>query len=260
MRILLVALAVALIASGEAHAQVTTQPSGPAANLCAPQQLSFGAAPRTGSISSAGGVGCYRFDGAAGDRVRIRVIATSGSLDPAVTVHPNGVSPCVGMTADNATCTLTATGRHSIAVADAAGTKTGQFAISIQRLNDPVGCGAALSYGTVGTLGLLTATGDSECHRLTVGAGDRVRVQTQAVASGPAPGAELVRPDGWSLCGISSGPLTCTATVGGEYTVLIHSPQPGGYGVSVQRSTTRSDAPRCSPTTVPPRPRSSRPA
>ena len=73
MRILLAALAVALIASlGEAHAQVTTQPSGPAANFCAPQQLSFGGAPRTGSIASAGGVGCYRFDGVAGDRVRIR--------------------------------------------------------------------------------------------------------------------------------------------------------------------------------------------
>ena len=138
------------------------------------------------------------------------------------------------MTVDDATCTLTATGRHSITVADAACTKTGQFAISIQRLNDPVGCGAALSYGTVGTLGLLTATGDSECHRLTVGAGDRVRVQTQAVASGRRRGRSRCDPRQVPVRD-QQRPPTCTATVDGEYTVLIDSPQPGGYGVSAQR-------------------------
>src|SRR5262245_34221607 len=128
MRMLLVALAVALIASGEASAQVTTtQPTGPSAGLCAPQTLSFGAAPSAGTIGSAGAAGCYRFDGAAGDKVRIRLIPTGGTLDPlATTARPDGGVRC-SSTQNEATCVLDATGRHSITVSDAAGTKTGHY-------------------------------------------------------------------------------------------------------------------------------------
>ena len=55
MRTLLVALAVALIASGEASAQMSTQPTGPSANFCALQTLSVGAAPRAGTIAAGRG-------------------------------------------------------------------------------------------------------------------------------------------------------------------------------------------------------------
>ena len=130
MRFLLVSLAVALIASGEAQAQVTTQPGGPGGNFCAPQTLSFGAAPRAGTIGAAGGVGCYRFDGDAGDKVRIRLVPTGGSLDPAVTVgRPGGGVSCATTTQNDSTCVLDATGTHSVTVADADGTKTGHYAI-----------------------------------------------------------------------------------------------------------------------------------
>src|SRR5262245_66457862 len=95
MRILLAALALALIASTEASAQVTTQPTGPAANFCAPRTLTYGAAPIAGTIGSAGAAGCYRFDGAAGDKVRIRLIPTGGTLDPlAPTVTPAASVRC----------------------------------------------------------------------------------------------------------------------------------------------------------------------
>ena len=229
MRFLLVALVVALIASGEASAQVTTQPGGPVGNFCAPQTLSFGAAPRAGTIGSAGGVGCYRFDGVAGDKVRIRLVPTGGSLDPAVTVVG-----CATTTQNESTCVLGATGVHSVTVADAAGTKTGSYAISVQRLNNPVGCAQALSYGG-NAMGSLTVAGDSECHRFTAAAGDRVRVNWQATTSGLNPAVEVVTPDGSSLCGMTGGPLTCTATVAGTYTLLVRDPLPGSYGVALQR-------------------------
>jgi hypothetical protein len=229
MRFLLATVVVALIASGEASAQISTQPAGPVGNFCAPRTLSFGAAPVAGAIASAGGVGCYRFDGVAGDRVRIRLIPTGGSLDPAVTV-----GSCATTTQNESTCVLDATGVQSLSVADAAGTKTGSYAISLQRLNDPVGCGQALSYGG-NAFASLTAAGDSECHRFTAAAGDRVRVNWQATAAGLNPAVELVKPDGTSLCGITGGPLTCTATVAGTYTLLVRDPLPGGYGISLQR-------------------------
>ena len=147
MRILLVALVVALIASGKAQAQVTTQPTGPAASFCAPKLLSYGSTAMQGTIAGAGGAGCYRFDGAAGDKVRIRLIPTGGSLDPlATTARPSGAVRC-SSTANESTCLLDATGRHSITVTDAAGTKPGHYAISVQRLPDPVGCAPALTYG-----------------------------------------------------------------------------------------------------------------
>ena len=235
MRILLVALAVALIASGEAQAQITTQPGGPGGSFCAPRTLSYGAAPEQATIAAAGGVGCYRFDGVAGDRVRIRLVPTGGSLDPAATTgRPGGGVSCATTTQNDSTCVLDATGVHSITVADAAGTKTGHYAISLQRLNDPVGCGPALSYGGSAAASL-TVAGDSECHRFSATAGDRVRVNWQATTAGLNPAVEVVRPDGSSLCGITGGPLTCTAPVTGTYTLLVRDPLPGGYGVSLQR-------------------------
>ncbi len=236
MRILLVALAVALIASGEAHAQITTQPTGPGAGFCAPRTLSYGAAPEQATIAAAGGVGCYRFDGVAGDKVRIRLIPTGGSLDPAVTTgRPGGGVSCATTTQNDSTCVLDATGVHSITVADAAGTKTGHYAISLQRLNDPVACGPALSFSGNAVADSLTAAGDSECHRFSATAGDRVRVNLLATTTGLNPAVEVVRPDGSSLCGITGTPLTCTAPVTGTYTLLVRDPLPGGYGVSLQR-------------------------
>jgi hypothetical protein len=235
MRILLVALATALIASGQAHAQ-TTQPSGPAANFCAPKLLSYGAAPEQATIAGPGGVGCFRFDGAAGDRVRIRLIPTGGDLDPAATTgRPDGTTRCPTSTQNELTCVLDATGRHSIAVADAAGTKPGHYAISIQRLNEPVACGPALSYSGNAVAESLAAAGDSECHRFSATAGDRVRVNLQATTPGLNPAVEVVRPDGSSVCAITGGSLTCTAPVTGTYTLLVRDPLPGGYGVSLQR-------------------------
>ena len=108
-------------------------------------------------------------------------------------------------------------------------------AISIQRLNDPVSCGPALTWGGAAVAGTLTAAGDSACHRFTAAAGDRIRVNPQSATAGVNPATEVVRPDGTSLCGINSGPLTCTAGVGGTYTLLVRDPLPGGYGVSIQR-------------------------
>ena len=215
MRPLLVAVALLLFASAEANAQVTTQPTVPGGSFCAPRTLSYGSAPWQAS----GSAGCYRFDGVAGDRVRIRIVATSGNLSTTAT------TPCTTTTFDDSTCVLATTGRHTITVS---GSGSGTYAISIQRLDDPVGCAAGLAYGTVGTLGQLEA-GESECHRFTAGAGDRVRVTVSG-----QPVTEIVRADGTTVC-VSAGRLTCTVTDSGQHTLLVRDTPPGGYGVSLQR-------------------------
>ena len=53
-----------------------------------------------------------------------------GSLDPAATTaRPGGGAVCPTSTANEITCVLDATGRHSITVADAAGTKAGHYGL-----------------------------------------------------------------------------------------------------------------------------------
>ena len=67
---LLLALAFLLAWSEAAGAQ----------QFCAPRTLSYGAAPTTSTIGGAGEVGCFRFTGATGQRVRVRAVETSGTL------------------------------------------------------------------------------------------------------------------------------------------------------------------------------------
>ena len=119
---------------------------------------------------------------------------SAGTLDPAVTTgRPGGGVSCATTTQNDSTCVLDATGVHSLTVADAAGTKPGHYAISVQRLNDPVACGQALSFSGNATAESLAVAGDSECHRFSATAGDRVRVNWQATTSGLNPFVEVVR-------------------------------------------------------------------
>jgi hypothetical protein len=74
----------------------------------------------------------------AGDRVRVRLIKTSGqaAFNPtAEVVRPNGTTRCGVTGFDEFTCALDAPGTHTILVEDFAGTNTGGYEISIQRID-----------------------------------------------------------------------------------------------------------------------------
>jgi len=208
-----------------------TSPNGPA--LCLPATLSYGAAPTNGSVAATGETDCWRFTGASGDRVRVRVVGTSGALAPRVEI----VSPaCSATPLPEITCTLGADGTHSIVVRDAAGSQTGDYTIWLQRLDDPMGC-SSLTFDAPTRAGAIS-TGETECWRFTGAAADRVRVRLVTPSGNLDPRAEVLRPDGTTRCGpAAADDQTCTLDAAGTHTILVRDggAGSGGYSLSVQR-------------------------
>ena len=228
-RILLVLPLVLLCWAPAAHAQ--TLPG-----ICAIRGISYGTTPATGSITVAGGQGCHRFTGAAGDVVRVRLIRTSGTLDPTVGIAPpDGSSGCAATTDDEFRCAIRTAGQHTMVVRDAAGTATGTYALSIQRLNDPVGC-ATLSYATGSTAGALLP-GEAGCWRFTGTRPDRVRIRVVARSSALAP-QFVVDQRGRSTCPPDAANPTCWLRRDGTHTIFVTDaagPGAGDYAIAIQR-------------------------
>ena len=95
---------------------------------------------------------CYTFGGAVGDQIRIRLIATSGTLLASNEVaQTDGTLVCGHALALEVTCAVDAAGQHRIIVSDNSfGKNTGNYAIAIQRLNAPNNC-IALAFGAAPT-------------------------------------------------------------------------------------------------------------
>lgn len=232
LAVLFAALATALSFGDAAWAQF--EPAvAPTSPYCVPWTLSFGAAPVSGTISAAGETDCWRFSGAAGDRVRVRAVRTSGSLAPQVEIVS---SACSAAPAAEVTCTLATAGSVTVLVRDAAGSQTGGYAISAQRLNDPVGC-SALAFDATTRTGAISA-GETECWRFTGAPGDRVRLRLVTAAATLAPLAEVLKPDGGTRCTPSGAKnQTCVLDASGTHTILVRdsAANVGGYALGVQR-------------------------
>jgi hypothetical protein len=224
IRVPVAALAIALVwpSSGQA-AQVEPAPTVAQPSYCIPLPLSFGAAPASGTIGGFAETDCWRVSGAAGDRVRVRAIRTSGSISPQV-----AIAGCPAVPAAEVTCM----GGGTVLVRDAARSQTGSYAISVQRLNDPVGC-SALRYDVTTRTGAITA-GETECWRFTGAAGDRVRLRLVTPAAALAPRAEVLKSDGTTRC---TNVQTCVLDASGLHTILVRdtAANVGGYSLAVQR-------------------------
>ena len=110
--------------------------------------LSFDRLAVTGSVALAGDAACYRFVAGPGtaDVVRLRVLESAGSWTTLTDViRPDGspqAFPCTATTGEEFTCNLSVAGTYTILVRDNVGPSTGDFRLSLQRLNDPGGCAA----------------------------------------------------------------------------------------------------------------------
>src|SRR5207245_6493859 len=103
----------------------------------------------------------------------------TGTLAPSAEVlRPNGttISFC-------SPCSLAATGTYAVLVEDF-GAGSGDYALTLQRLNNPVGC-TAIGFGAAPTTGAIAA-GETDCFTFTGAAGVQVHVDV-APASGAAP-------------------------------------------------------------------------
>lgn len=98
------------------------------------------------AIDGAGDVEQHDFTGAPGERVYARVVRLSGdpTLVPSVSVLDSEGSPACP---DVKECVLEVAGRHTLVVQDGFLKQvTGEYALYLQRRNDPLGCGE-LSVG-----------------------------------------------------------------------------------------------------------------
>src|SRR5439155_1142829 len=115
-------------------------------------------------------MGAYTFSGTIGEKVLVRLgdAQTGGDFLPRVRIYgPNGSQVCAndgdGNGAEINTCTLTATGTHSVLAGDTfvgvrtsvGSTGTGNYGLHLQRTNGPIGA-IPTSYGNShsGTLAL----------------------------------------------------------------------------------------------------------
>jgi hypothetical protein len=216
--------------------QRLNNPPGPSCTA-----LVFGAAPTAASIGAAGEMDCYTFGGAVGDEIRIRLTATSGTLQASNEVaQTDGTLVCGHTLALEVTCAVDAAGQHRIIVSDNSfGNKTGNYAIAIQRLNAPNNC-IAITFGAAPTASTIGVAAEMDCYTVSGTAGDRIRLHVTSSGALVKHG-EIVRPEGTTLCsglGSSSSDLTCRLDATGNTRLLIDDTTgklTGGYTLAVQR-------------------------
>jgi hypothetical protein len=220
---------------GSASLKIATRPSG------CPVALTLGSTTQC-SLVRANQIATFTIAVTAGDRLRLhgsptasgKVLALSISL-----ISPNGSVVCSAPSAGDFDCAVPATGTYAVTVRDFFGTGTGPYAITPQRLNNPVGCGnIALAATTTGTLAL----GATPCHRIAATAGDRLRlhtVSTSQAATAPATATDLISPSGAVVCSApSAGDLDCTVPTTGSYTATVsdyYGWKTGPYAITPQR-------------------------
>jgi hypothetical protein len=162
------------------------------------------------------------------------------ALEPLAEIkRPNGTAVCAFTFSDDFTCVLDTAGTHTVHVKDNAGTNTGDFSLTIQRLNNPVGC-LTLNYGNPGLTGSINAAAEMDCFsHASVAVNDVLRVrlvETTGILSGTI---EVVRPDGTTLCPASPvTEVTCTADTAGTYRIVVHDSSgtsTGTYAILLQR-------------------------
>ncbi len=200
--------------------------------------LGFGGAPTTGTIALTAEEDCFTFTGNAGDRIRFRPVETSGTLGfESDVLRPSGTVACTNtkgfFNSGDFTCALTVSGTHTLVLGDSAGTRTGDYAVVIQRLNAPVGCTALPVAGTpaVGSIG---AAGELDCFTVAATAGTTIPLDLAATSGTVVPLMEVVRTNGTTRCPpTAAAHLDCKADTTGTYTVLVGDSSPrtrtGGY-------------------------------
>jgi hypothetical protein len=201
--------------------------------------LSPGAAPITKSIVATGQMDCWTFAGTLGDQVRVRVTESSGTIfAQQEVVRPSGTTVCGLNGNQDATCTLSSTGTHTVLVRDNSGTNLGNYRISIQILNNPTGC-SAQAFGPNAAIKSIGGVSETDCYTFPGAAGDEIRAHLVKTSGSVTPTQEVIRPNGTTMCGsTTSQDVTCELDVAGTYTVLVHDSlgtNTGGYALGLQR-------------------------
>ncbi|HEY5012596.1 MAG TPA: hypothetical protein VIK61_07815, partial [Acidimicrobiia bacterium] len=217
-----------------------------AADLVAPTcvdtvPIKLGDTALTASVSSNDEAHCYTFPAKVNDRMRVRVVATDGTVEPYTTIlNPSGGTVCGPTTQIEQTCRIVSTGVHTIMVRDHVGTNTGGFSVYLQRLDIPKRC-TVIAFGATALTGSITVPGDADCYTFRAQTGSRVRVRVVATGGALVPSTEMINSVGTTLCGPSTAvEQTCRLFTGRRNnTILVRDaagPNLGDYSIYVQLS------------------------
>jgi len=201
--------------------------------------LNAGAAPVSGSIPIGLQTDCYSMTVSPGDVVRVRMVKTSGSGYPEQDiVRPNGSVACSATTSVETTCTIDTAGTYRVFVRDYYGTYADGYTLAMQTLNAPAGC-SSLAVDPTPTSDSIANVGGMNCYTFTGTAGEHVDLRYMWT-SGTSfnPDAEIVGPDGRTVCGPSyPSELTCALGSTGTYAIIVrdyNGPYTGGYNIALQ--------------------------
>jgi len=247
LRMLAVALATGAAVApalviGVQHAVAAPQPA--AAGCTDVTGIAVGATPTVASISAAHEVDCFTFTAKSSDRVRLRVVATSGNLVASSEIDgTKGSAICGPATAVDQTCAIKNNGTQTIAVQDAGGTGTGGYTVSVQSLKKPVGC-STLALGSPSNSGSITVPGRADCYTVKVGKGIRLITRVVATSGAITPTVEVLNANGNTLCGPDATlEQNCRLIIAGTFTVLVrdsNGPATGGYSLYAQLNKTQT--------------------
>jgi hypothetical protein len=236
---------------GDANAGAYTIYTQRTNNSSGASNLPFGQT-NTGSITSAAGSNTYTFSAKANDVVDFTVVTTSGNLFPKIRLYgPSGalVSSassqfCNVSAIEMDTVTLTAAGTYTVLIGDCADTNTGNYAIYLQRTNNPAGA-LYLPYGGQIQTGTIGSAAQSNSYTLAGSAGDVLDFTMVSTKGGLMPKIRLYSPSGVLVSSASSqfcnvatiemNNVTLTST--GTYTVLVGDcgdTNTGTYNIELQ--------------------------
>jgi len=197
------------------------------------------------AIDTVGDVDVFRFQGAAGERIRLHAIKQSTSSFPAACLElfdPVGAKIFSGCgAAATTTRTLAATGTYVAVIGEAGQDQTLAYAIVVERIGPPPSYATVITYGQTVT-DAIDVVGDIDVLRFDGVAGDTVRLQAikRSTSSFPAACIELLDPDAVTMqqgCG-AAAVLHLTLARTGTYVVIVSEnghDQTLSYTVALER-------------------------
>jgi hypothetical protein len=195
-------------------------------NPGSPVSINFGQTMST-SISTPAEMDTYTFSANAGDKVLVRLSSNMSSIIPDIRVYsPAGTKLCQAYNsypAEIASCDISSTGTYTILVDDLLGTKTGDYYLFLQRLNNP---GSPVSINFCQTMsGSISTPAEMDTYTFPAIAGDKVLVRLSTNMSSIVPDVRVYSPDGTKLCqAYNSYPAeiaSCDLASTGTYSILV---------------------------------------
>jgi hypothetical protein len=185
--------------------------------------------------------------------VVVRVGSTSTGWTPHIRLYgPDGTKLCEtyngNYTAlDIPACLLPADGSYTIVVNNYNAALSGNYGITLQRVNNPSGA-VTLAFGT-NNLAAIGVAGELDTYTFTAANGDTVITRMGSTAFGLMPHLRLHDPDGVKVCEAYNNEVAdasgCILPSSGDYTILASpraSARTGAYGIALQRLNNPSDA------------------